>query len=140
MIIEDVQAEILGDMSFCLAWEGLFKTREDLENCVGPRFLPYLEDSFRETKDGWRLAFTPSETMISIQHVLGDHWKDWLATNCPALLIRGAESLVTTPEHMDEMQARRPNTTLVTLHGGHIVHMDNPSDFTKEVSSFLQSI
>lgn len=140
MIIEDVQAEILGDMSFCLAWEGIFKTRADLEQCVGARFAPYLKDSFRETNDGWRLAFTPSETMVSISHVLGDYWNDWLATTCPTLLIRGAGSVVTNQEHMEEMHARRPNTTLVTLQGGHLVHVDNPQDFQKEVSLFLEAI
>jgi pimeloyl-ACP methyl ester carboxylesterase len=38
------------------------------------------------------------------------------------------------------LAARRPNTALKILQGGHIVHFDNPKDFTKAVKRFLQDI
>jgi esterase len=89
---------------------------------VGPRFLPYLLDSFRETPAGWTLAFEPSEIVKSGRCLSSDHWQDWLATDCPALLIRGRDSRVTTQAAVERMTSRRPNTILNVIDGGHVVH------------------
>ncbi len=140
LIIEDIGAEIADDTSFALIWAGTFKTREDLAQCVGPRFLPYLQDSFRETAKGWQLAFDPNDTVASQKCLNGDHWQDWLATNCPALLIRGADSRVTKPEHIEQMAARRPNTQLRVIKGGHVLHTENPADFNEAVRAFLRQL
>lgn len=52
MIIEDIGAVVADDTSFALAWSGTFARREDLIERIGPRFMPYLEDAFRETPSG----------------------------------------------------------------------------------------
>lgn len=140
MIIEDIGVEIAVDVSFSLAWEGAFKTREELVAHLGPRFLPALQDSFRQTKAGWTLAFNPRDLIISNSFLIGDHWKDWLATTCPALLIKGQESRVTTQAHLEKMAQERPNTVFSTLAGGHVVHLDNPQEFTTVVQEFLQTL
>ena len=137
LVIEDIGAAPDADASFVLAWEGTFPTREGLEEHIGQRLLPYLTDSFRSTPNGWRLAFEPREMLESQRQLNGDHWADWLATQCPALLIRGRESRITTQNQLAEMAARRPNTRLVTLDGGHVVHMDNPNGFANTVREFL---
>lgn len=131
--------EIVADASISLAWAGTFKTREELAQHVGS-FLPYLQDSFRCIHGGWRLAFDPQELVASMNLVQGNHWKDWLATNCPALVIYGQSSLVTKQAHLEQMAIRRPNTRMQVLKGGHIVHLDNPADFTETVYQFLQSL
>ena len=95
LIIEDIGAVIADDTSFALAWSGIFKTRGDLEERIGPRFLPYLQDSIRPVPAGWHLAFDPCELAASQESLNGNHWKDWLATDCPALLLRGQQSRVT---------------------------------------------
>jgi esterase len=140
MIIEDIGVDISVDVSFSLAWGGLFKTYEDLANCVGPRFLTYLEDSFRQTEEGWKLAFNPNDMMTSHNLVQGDHWKEWLVSNCPALVIRGKDSRVTTQEHCEQMAQRRPNTILCTLEGGHVLHIENPAAFMEAVNEFLKGV
>jgi pimeloyl-ACP methyl ester carboxylesterase len=140
LIVEDIGAEISDDISFILPWEGTFITREDLENRIGARFVPYFEPSFRQTDSGWKLAFEPREMVASQLQLCGDRWPDWLATDCPALLIRGRESRVTTAEHLQQMALRRPNTTLVSLNGGHVVHMEAPTEFISAVRTFLQDI
>jgi esterase len=140
MIIEDIGVEIADDTTFALPWGGIFKTREDLEQRVGARFVPYLQDSFRETHEGWRLAFDPRDTVASQSFLNGDHWKDWLASDCPALLIRGKESRVSKQEHFEQMASRRPNTRLLVLEGGHVVHMDNPAGFANAVNDFLRDL
>lgn len=140
LIIEDIGVEIADDTSFALAWGGLYRTREDLVQRVGPRLLPYLQDAFRETKEGWRLAFDPQDTVASQNCLNGNHWQDWLATDCPALLVRGMESRVTTQAHLEQMALRRRNTCLKSLKGGHVVHMDSPIEFTEAVIAFLQGV
>jgi pimeloyl-ACP methyl ester carboxylesterase len=140
LIIEDIGAEVHDDVSFVLAWEGQFATRELLAERVGPRFLPYLENSFRETPAGWKLAFDPRDILASQKCLIGNYWQDWLATQCPALLIRGRDSRVTTQAAAELMASRRPNTRLRTLDGGHVPHFENPISFANEVEAFLLAL
>jgi pimeloyl-ACP methyl ester carboxylesterase len=140
LVIEDIGAEVRDDIGFVLAWEGQFASRDALVERVGPRLAPYLEDSFRETSAGWRLAFDPRDMVASQQSLLGDHWGDWLATECPALLIRGSDSRVTTQAAAEQMVSRRPNARLKTLDGGHVVHADNPKEFVNVVRAFLNEL
>jgi esterase len=140
LIVEDIGAEVWDDISFALAWEAQFASREGLEERVGLRLLPYLQDSFRETPPGWKLAFDPCDMVASQQSLLGDHWQDWLATECPALVIRGSDSRVTTQAAAEQMVSRRPSTRLKTLDGGHVVHADNPSSFANAVREFLSGL
>lgn len=137
LVVEDVGAEVSADLRFVLPWAGTYATREQLVAKIGPRLAPYVESSFRQTPAGWRLAFDPSEIVLSGDCLNGDHWQDWLASDCPALLIRGAASRVTTRAHFAEMASRRPRTRLETLDGGHVVHADNPVAFQERVRSFL---
>ncbi len=137
LIIEDIGVEIADDTSFALPWGGTFRTKAELEERVGSRFLPYLSDSIREGPDGWKLAFDPRDTVASQGFLNGNHWQDWLASSCPALLIRGEESRVTKQAQLEEMAARRPSTRLQVLKGGHVVHLDNLHDFAKAVVAFL---
>ena len=140
LIIEDIGAVDSNDLSFVLAWVGPPLSRAALGERIGPRFLPYLADSFREIPGGWALAFDPQDMVVSQSHLNGDHWADWLATECPALLIRGRDSRVTTPAHCEEMAMRRPHTHLIELDGGHVVHFDNPVGFAQTVREFLRGI
>jgi esterase len=140
LIIEDIGAEVRDDVSFVLAWEGTFATREALAERIGARFVPYFEDSFRSTPEGWRMAFDPGDIVESQKQMCGDHWQDWLASSCPALLLRGQDSRVTTQAAIEQMAARRPDTTQVTLDGGHVLHFDNPSAFNEVVQTFLTGL
>ena len=140
MIIEDIGVEIEVDVNFSLAWEGSFKTQEELAQHIGPRLSPYLQDSFRHTANGWQLAFSPKEMVTSSNLAAGDHWSEWLASDCPALLIRGKDSHLTTQAHLEQMGSRRANTQLKTLEGGHVVHVDHPDAFEKTVREFLQRL
>ncbi|APJ03680.1 alpha/beta fold hydrolase [Silvanigrella aquatica] len=140
LIIEDIAAEIEDDMSFCLAWQGIFSSKESLENRIGSRFLPYFQDSIRQVECGWRLAFDPSEMMASNRVLCGNHWDDWLASDCPALLLRGNESRITTREQMERMTAQRNNTEYLELNAGHVIHQDNFKNFATASIEFLQKL
>jgi pimeloyl-ACP methyl ester carboxylesterase len=141
LIIEDIGAIVSTiDVSFMAAWSGTFSSRQALAERVGARFAPYLSDSFRETPEGWKLAFEPSEIMQSQKNLMGAYWDEWIASTCPALVLRGRDSRVTTAEVAEEMVARRPNTRLLTLPGGHILHRDDFAGYLTAVKLFLQTL
>jgi esterase len=140
LIIEDIGAVVSDDISFVLPWRGIFSTREELEERIGARFVPYFSDSLRQSSDGWHLVFDPQDMVRSQQNLVGDHWSDWLASECRALILRGRESRVTSQEHVEQMAERRPHTNLLILDGGHALHTDNPGAFNTVVRSFLDSL
>jgi esterase len=140
MIIEDIGVDISSDVSFSLNWKGVLKTRKELEEKIGPRFLPYLEASIHETKKGFTLMFDVEEMIISEKNLCGNYWDEWLKSDCPCLVIRGEDSRVTTQEESEQMSVRRLNTQLKTIAGSHVLHMDNPIEFTKIVKAFLQEL
>lgn len=79
--------------------------------------------------------------MIASQRQLnGDHGNDWLAGDCPALLVRGSRSRVLGAGHAEDMAARRPRTRLVELPAGHTVHATVPVQFAAAVRAFLRSL
>lgn len=138
LIIEDIGVEITGALPPILGWAGTFLAREELESQVGQRFVPYLRNCFaRLRQDG--SSPLPPDMMLSEACLAGSHWKDWLSTSCPALVSRGSESRVTTAEHIAEMVKSRPNTEMLTLNGGHVVHSDDLTAFAEAIRSFLTS-
>lgn len=140
LIIEDIGAIIDDDSHFVLQWSGFYPTRDELAQRIGSRLLPYLTNSFRETAQGWTLAFDPNDMLQSQLNLNGDHWDDWLASSCPALLLRGRDSPITTQQMMQAMADKRPNTQFATLAGGHVLHVDNSQEFIAVVKKFLQSL
>ena len=140
LIIEDIGVVIHDDTSFALPWAGNYNSVEALEERIGPRLTPYLKESFREVGGHWRLAFEPADMVQSQTYLNGDHWDEWLSSTCPALVLRGLESRVTSADHLQEMAQRRPDTTFITLNGGHVLHVDNPVEFARAVSGFLLSL
>ncbi|MFJ4849321.1 MULTISPECIES: alpha/beta fold hydrolase [unclassified Streptomyces] len=139
LIIEDIGVEIDDDLSFCLAWPHRAPTRAALVAQLGGS-ARYLTDAIREHPDGWGLAFRPQDMVASVAQVNGDHWDDWLAGDCPALLVHGTRSDTLTAEHAAAMAARRPRTRLVTLATGHTVHETDPAGFAEAVSAFLDGL
>ncbi|MFB7512699.1 alpha/beta fold hydrolase [Streptomyces sp. NPDC056144] len=136
LIVEDIGAEVDGDLSFGLAWPRRVPTRAELLAALGSSAL-HLADAVREYADGWGLAFDPEDMVASQRQLNGDHWDDWLATSCPALLVRGCRSSVLGAEHAREMADRRPRTRLVELPAGHTVHATVPAEFNATVRGFL---
>lgn len=139
LIVEDIGAEVDDDLSFSLDWPHRAPTRARLLEELGPS-ASYLTDAVREYPDGWGLAFDPEDMNVSQQHLNGDHWDDWLAGDCPALLIRGSDSTVLSAEHARDMAERRPHTQLVELPAGHTVHETAPVRFATAVRGFLGSL
>ncbi|MFE5185482.1 alpha/beta fold hydrolase [Streptomyces sp. NPDC056628] len=139
LVIEDIGTEIDDDLSFCLSWPRRAPTRTALIEQLGDS-ARYLTDALREYADGWGLAFRPEDMVTSVGQVGGDHWDDWLATDCPALLVHGTASDTLSEAHAKELVSRRPHTRLAQLPTGHTVHETDPAGFAATVSGFLAAL
>ncbi|KUL68529.1 MULTISPECIES: alpha/beta fold hydrolase [unclassified Streptomyces] len=139
LVIEDIGTEIDDDLSFCLSWPHRAPTRAALVEQLGDS-ARYLTDALREYADGWGLAFRAEDMVTSVGQVNGDHWDDWLATDCPALLVHGTRSDTLTEAHAKDLVARRPRTRLAQLPTGHTVHETDPEGYAAVVAAFLDSL
>ncbi|MEU9721074.1 alpha/beta hydrolase [Streptomyces sp. NPDC047976] len=114
-------------------------TREALVASLGPA-APYFSDRLRENADGsWRLPFHPREMHDSEHHVHGDHWADWTASTCPALLVRGTRGVIPA-DQARAMTERRPGTALTELDTDHFVYTAEPEAFAAAVGRFLEGV
>ncbi|MFE7458604.1 alpha/beta fold hydrolase [Streptomyces sp. NPDC057554] len=139
LVVEDVGAVVEGDLSFCLSWPHRAPDRAALIEGLGGS-APYLAEAIRAYDDGWGLAFHPEDMVASQRLLRGDHWDDWLATDCPALLVHGARSGTLSTGHAEAMAERRPHTRLVRLPTGHTVHATDPEGFATAVRAFLADL
>lgn len=142
LIVEDVGAVNEGPnlLSFCLEWPYEASTREALIEGLGEAG-PFFADVMRERSDGsWVLPFHPHDMVLSEEQNKGDYWDDWLASDCPTLLVRGTRSQVLDSEQARAMVERRPNTRLVELDTDHFVHDAAPAGFADAVRMFLRSL
>jgi pimeloyl-ACP methyl ester carboxylesterase len=141
LIIEEIPAVITGPsrLDFLLASPYQAAARAELIEGLGPAG-PMFSEWLRELPDGsWRLPFHPQDMVNSEASNWGDHWADWLATDCPALLVVGRDSPVTR-DQAHAMTEKRPNTRLVELNGDHFVHAHDPAAFITAVRVFLSSL
>ncbi|MFJ9179274.1 alpha/beta fold hydrolase [Streptomyces sp. NPDC102360] len=107
---------------------------------LGP-LAPHFGSAVRERPDGtWGLHFHPQDIYDSEDQVHGDHWADWTATTCPALLIRGTKGGVLPAEQAQRMVARRPGACLAELATDHFVYANDPTGFADAVHAFLATV
>ncbi|WP_055554680.1 alpha/beta fold hydrolase [Streptomyces kanamyceticus] len=125
-------------LSFLLDLPYTASTREELIAACGP-LAPLLEGGMRPHRDGWRLGCHPRDMVDSDTRVLGDHWNQWMATDCPALLLHGTASTVLPTAQARDMAAGRPGTTLVELDADHWVHLRRPRESADEIRRFLRA-
>jgi esterase len=137
MIVEEAPAVMAPDFDFMRAWAGVYPTRAALEAKIGERLAWSVAPSFRQTSEGWTLAFSPDALADAQEGLSGDFWGDWSATACPVLLVRGSQSRAVDGALLEKMAAERANTTLATFDAGHVVHHDVPTAFASAVRSFL---
>jgi len=140
MVIEEGPPEQRGDFSFILDWKGVYPTSDALERKIGERLAWSVKPSFRETAHGWTVAFDPDELVAMMKGLSGDFWNVWLASKCPALVLRGRESKAVDGNLIEAMAKRRANTELATLAAGHVIHHDDLPGFTSRVRAFLAKL
>ncbi|MGG2461345.1 alpha/beta fold hydrolase [Streptomyces sp. RGM 3693] len=125
-------------------WPRRAPTLGELRRQVEARGIPdasYFLESAVERPDGWGFLFGHEDMVRSQEALIGDWWPDWLATNCPALLLHGLDSFVLPTSMAREMAERRPATTLREFPGcGHWLHGDDPAGFATAVREFLTAL
>ena len=105
-------------LDFLLASPYEAATRDELITGLGPAG-PMFAERLKQLPDGtWRLPFHPRDMVASERANWGNYWADWLATDCPALLLAGENSPITrgqatghgraAAEHPPSGIARRP--------------------------------
>lgn len=123
-------------LQFVLSLRYEAPTRQELVDGLGP-MAAMFGDLVRERADGsWSLPFHPRDIVDSEDQVHGDHWADWLASTCPALLVRPTHGVIPR-EQAEAMIERRPNTRMVELDTDHFVYANDPDGFAKAVNEFL---
>lgn len=137
LIVEEAPAKEDAHLDFMLAWQGVFPSRQALLDKVGERLAWSVEPSIRQVAGGWTLAFSPKDLVEGLPQLNGEYWNEWCATSCPALVIRGIESRAVDGAILERMASVRPNTQLVSIQAGHVVHHDAPELFTSAVQTFL---
>lgn len=140
LVVEEAPPESHGSFEFVLEWRGLFPTREALEEKIGQRLAWSVAPSFRETAQGWTLAFEPTDLVAIERELNGNFWKEWLATSCPALVVRGMQSKVVDGSVLEAMVQRRANAQLLSLEAGHVTHHDDAKGFNEGVRRFLLAL
>jgi pimeloyl-ACP methyl ester carboxylesterase len=126
-------------LSFLLNLPYRAASREALVAGLGPA-APYFADRLRRDADGsWRLPFHPQDMYDSEEQVHGDHWDDWTATSCPALLVHGTEGVVPA-EQVRAMVERRADTRAVEVEADHLVYTNAPEAFAAAVRDFLATV
>ncbi|MEC3975909.1 alpha/beta fold hydrolase [Amycolatopsis sp. H20-H5] len=129
-----------GPLSFVLDLPYEAPTRDALLAGLG-QLAPMVAETVRENRDGtWRLPFHPRDTVVSEEHTRGEHWADWLGSDCPALLVLALRSQALPLEQGREMVARRTNTRLAELDTDHFVHTADPAGFAGAVREFLDTL
>lgn len=120
--------------------DGTAPTKEAFRAELGP-YAPHFESALRERPDGtWGLHFHPQDIYNSEGHVHGNHWADWTASSCPALLVRGTKGGVLPAEQAQQMVHRRPGTRLVELETDHFVYTNDPTGFVDAIRGFLATV
>ncbi|MFE9580035.1 alpha/beta fold hydrolase [Nocardia sp. NPDC006044] len=123
-------------LQFVLSLPYAAPTRQELVDGMGS-MATMFGNLVRERADGsWSLPFHPRDIVDSENQVHGDHWADWLATTCPALLIRATHGVIPR-EQAEAMIERRPNTRMIELDTDHFVYTNDPDGFAKAVNEFL---
>ena len=68
-------------------------------------------------------------------------WECVASIGCPSLIVRGEESDIFTTEVMEKMlQVMPQSTSAVVPRAGHLVAGDNPADFLKSLTAFLDRV
>ncbi|WP_217559112.1 alpha/beta fold hydrolase [Paenibacillus sp. GbtcB18] len=144
VIVEDIGAEIHGDLSFAEKLPERSPTLQDLRDSLarlGLKAIDYFSESVFEDKKGWGFRTDLKGMRSSQENANGKWWDDWLSSTCPILLIHGKKSFVMNAEQARLMQSRRPNTSLEIFEDcGHGVHSDDPDGFYAVVKKFLDGL
>jgi pimeloyl-ACP methyl ester carboxylesterase len=92
--------------------------------------------NLNETEDELVPAFDIDVMVEAIAAATDARWDEWRRIQAPTLIVRGERGDLSEEEAVEMAQAL-PAAELVTLPGGHDVHLDEPEAWRAAVESFL---
>nr|WP_288824857.1 alpha/beta hydrolase [uncultured Clostridium sp.] len=142
MILEDIGAVEQDDCSFARDIVNRAMSLKDLGDSLKTFHITdpsYFVESAFEDEAGWGFRFDRSNIPEAQTNLNGDHWKVFLKSSCPVLLIHGRDSWVVSDEHILEMEHTRENTRAVLIeNASHGVNHDKPDEFFAQAMSFIK--
>jgi pimeloyl-ACP methyl ester carboxylesterase len=123
------------------AWPVPFHSLEAAENFLGgdtPSARAWARN-LEAADDGLRPAFEVEVMVAALAAAAGPYWKEWRAIESPTLVVRGADGDLPADEAA-AMVRELPVAELVTLPGGHDVHLDRPGAWRAAVEAFLAGL
>lgn len=149
LVIEDVgpvvrRPEVANPVLPVHGWPATAPTKAELAEWICARGVPdasYFIQSAVPGPAGYRFLFDWAD-MMAVQHSgVGDWWADWLGSDCPALVLRGADSAMLPAPLAESMVAARSGARLVVVPGaGHWIHDDAPLAMAAAVAAFLDRV
>jgi pimeloyl-ACP methyl ester carboxylesterase len=116
------------------SWPAKFPSVEAVEAFFGgdtPRGRAWARNL-----DGLGPSFDVDVMVRAIAAASEARWEEWRSIDSPTLVVRGARGEV-SEDRAAEMTRSLPCSTVVTLPGGHDVHLDAPEAWRSTVSDFL---
>jgi pimeloyl-ACP methyl ester carboxylesterase len=94
-----------------------------------------------ERDDGlWPRFDVDAEVRMLRDAVAESAWPEWERLACPVLVVRGSRGTLTEAE-ADAMAARGRDVRVAAVpHAGHDVHLDQPKEWRRVVTDFLDSL
>ena len=143
LIVEDMSYRFGGREPLGLGWPRRVDSADALLRVLARDGLDrdrHFLDSLHEFDDGWGLRCDPAWIALSEAALVGDWRNDWLAVQCPLMLIHGARSWATSSVDVDQMLEWQPRARRVTLPGGHTLHDECPQEFHDALLRFLHDV
>jgi pimeloyl-ACP methyl ester carboxylesterase len=122
-------------------WPVPFSTMADVRSFFGsqnPSWADYFMEVVAEGPNGYRPLFSFEHMLQSVADWEDrSYWAELEAVQCPALVVKGAESELSRAE-AQEMARRLPGGRYAEVAGaGHVVHYDQPAGWRAVVEPFV---
>lgn len=140
LVIENTPVMVDGDLDEVMDFDGLFPTRLALMAQVPEALHPYVRESLRHTRAGWRTAFSGVDVVRSRLRMNGAHWADWEAVAAPTLIVRSSDSTQLSAHEAQLMASRASEATVAEVGPGRVPHLDAPEDFAAAVLGFIAEL
>jgi len=157
LIICDMKASALGEQSqheweeWFKSWPVPFATLADVrkwfreEDPAVERPQPSRGDFFAEVmterEDGWWPVFSRRQ-MLEVREawVHDAHWDELARVVCPTLVVRGIDGELGRAEAQEMVRVLPRGIYAEVPEAGHLMHLDQPTDWRRVVDPFLQAV
>jgi len=120
--------DLVGLAAWFDSWPAAFSTRREATEFFGvdERSTKAWVDGLASTDAGFEPRFDAATMVATMQELAGtDSWELWKRITTPTVIMQASSSVISADD-IDQMISLRPATELVTIAGGHDLHLDEP--------------